>query len=83
VGEALFAIMHLPVTLQWQIVAYPTWRRKLRRISIALLVVSLEGFFREHAPRVRVSLSLRSDGPYLVVSSFFPPMRRSGSCRRP
>src|SRR5215210_9300325 len=47
--------------------------KALRRRLVGLLVVSLEGFFREHAPRVRVPFPLRSDGPDLVVSSFVLP----------
>jgi hypothetical protein len=34
VTEALFVIMRLPVTLQWQDVAYSTWRRMDRAISL-------------------------------------------------
>src|SRR5215207_3077392 len=49
-------------------------RMGLRRKEIGLLVVSLEGSLREHAPGIRVSFSLPRDGPDLVVSCFVLPL---------
>src|SRR5215211_3353599 len=73
VAEVLFVMLRLPVSLQWQGVPYSTWRRKLQWRLIGLLIVPLEGLFREHAPRIRVSFALRKDGPDLVVSCFVVP----------
>jgi hypothetical protein len=44
VAEALFVIMRLSVTLQWQHVAYSTWRRMDRAISLI-----------EHLPPPRIA----------------------------
>jgi hypothetical protein len=44
VAEALFVIMRLPASSQWQDVAYSTWRRMDRTISLI-----------EHLPPTRIS----------------------------
>jgi hypothetical protein len=52
---------------------FPPHSRGLRLHIIGLLVEALEGLFREHAARVRISLSLPGDGSDLVVSCLVLP----------